>query len=137
MFLTYDAYKAMGGTLDEATFTQQERKARAFINLCTHQRIANEDPVRQSVQNATFDLIGLQMQEAANDTNVMLGVTSSSNDGVSVHYQNWATMREMWKRRKMDVLVEYLMDEYVVVNGEVVTLLYRGVEYDRIECDGI
>lgn len=134
MFLTYDEYLVMGGALDRAAFTANERKARAYINLATHNRIRDETPVRECVRNAVFDLIGLLAQEANSVEGAGSGVSSKSNDSVSVTYADWKTINAYWQSRKRELLVEYLADETVtrVVDGvEIpVPLLYGGVEYD-------
>ena len=130
MFLTYEQYVNMGGTLTEADFATYERKARACINLATHNRVRDEDPVREAVKNAAYDLIGVFAQEAENSNNAVTGVSSKSNDGVSVTYANWTIVNRYWKTRKRELLVEYLADETVMIDGHIVPLLYGGVEYD-------
>lgn len=130
MFLTYEQYTQMGGALDEAAFTTNERRARATINLMTHNRIKDEDPVRECVMHAAFDLIEMLAKEADNANNAVTGVSSKSNDGVSVTYANWTVVNRYWKTRKRELLVEYLADETVMIDGEPVPLLYGGVEYD-------
>ena len=130
MFLTYEQYVEMGGTLTEADFTTYERKARACINLATHNRVRDEAPVREAVKNAAYDLIGVFAQEAENVSNGMTGVSSKSNDGVSVTYANWTTVSRYWKTRKRELLAEHLADETVTIDGHIVPLLYGGVEYD-------
>ena len=106
------------------------RRARAYINLMTHNRIKDENPVRECVKSATYDLIEVLSQEADNANNAVTGVSSKSNDGVSVTYANWTTVNRYWNTRKRKLLVEYLADETVTINGELVPLLYGGVEYD-------
>ena len=130
MFLTYAEYQAMGGKLTATEFPDLERKACAYINLMTHNRIKDESPVRESVQFATYDLIELINQESANANNAVTGMSSQRNDGVSVTYANWTTVNRYWKTRRRETLVEYLADETVTINGEIVPLLYGGVEYD-------
>ena len=130
MFLTYEAYVDMGGTLDEAAFTVQERRARAYVNLMTHNRVRDETPVRESVKDSVFDLIGLLVQESENAGSAAMGVSSKSNDGVSVTYANWTTVKQYWQDRRHGLLVEYLADETVKIGGHIVPLLYGGVEYD-------
>lgn len=130
MFLTYEQYVNMGGTLTEADFTTYERKARACINLATHNRVRDEDPVREAVKNAAYDLIVVFAQEAENSSNAVTGVSSKSNDGVSVTYANWTTVNRYWKTRRRELLAEYLADETVTIDGHIVPLLYGGVEYD-------
>mgnify|MGYP003571342222 CR=1 FL=1 len=130
MFLTYEQYVEMGGTLDEAAFNTNERRARGYINLMTHNRIKDETPVRECVKNAVYDLIDTLSQETDNASSAVTGVSSKSNDGVSVTYANWTTVSQYWKTRKRELMVEYLADETVVINGDIVPLLYGGVEYD-------
>ena len=130
MFLTYEEYLDMGGTLEEVSFVEKERKARSYINLMTHDRIKDEDPARESVKYAVYDLIDLMIQEAANANNAVTGLSSKSNDGVSVTYANWTTVNRYWKTRRRELLAEYLADETVIIDGETVPLLYGGVEYD-------
>lgn len=130
MFLTYDEYDSMDGTVPEEEFEVYERRARALINATTHNRIRDENPVRACVKNLTFDLVNLMAQEAANANNAVTGMSSQHNDGVSVTYANWTTVNRYWKTRRRETLVEYLADETVTIDGETVPLLYGGVEYD-------
>ena len=138
MFLTYEQYVEMGGTLAEADFGVLERRARGYINLVTHNRIAGETAedgtVRKNVEYAMFDLIGLQQREDESAQAGADGIASMSNDGVSVSYADWRTAKAQRADRKNDVLVLYLADETVTIrkNGAEILLpiLYGGVEYD-------
>ena len=130
MFLTYAEYAAMGGTIKESEFHAWERKASGYINLMTHNRIKDESPVRENVKYAAFDLIDLLVKESANTNNAETGLSSQRNDGVSVTYANWNTVNRYWKNRRKELLAAYLGDETVIIAGEMVPLLYGGVEYD-------
>lgn len=45
MYLTFEEYKGMGGTVDENAFRRSEMRASALITRMTHGRILNESPV--------------------------------------------------------------------------------------------
>ena len=63
VYLTYEEYKQMGGTLDDAAFFNAERKARQLINAQasgqTGERIGKLTELPQAVKDCTFDLISL------------------------------------------------------------------------------
>ena len=86
MFLTYEEYKNMGGFVDEAAFPRMEHKARALINMLTYGRITDETPVRDAVRFAAFDLIHAMHSTETAVGGAGLGVSSMSNDGVSITY---------------------------------------------------
>lgn len=130
MYLTFEEYTQRGGTLDEAAYTPLEQRAEMLLNLTTHNRVKAESPTRESVKGAIFALVYTLAQEAANADNAKIGVSSISNDGVSVTYANRASIDRYWKARARDVLAGYLADEIVLIDGHAVPLLYAGVEYD-------
>ena len=76
----------MGGAIEEASFLRLEHKARALIDLKTFGRVQNDDPVRDAVKYACFDLIQAMhgMEAAAGCPDA--AVQSMSNDGVSVTF---------------------------------------------------
>lgn len=85
MYLTYDDFVNMGGTAEAASFNRMEHKARAIIDLMTFGRVRYEDPVRDTVKYACFDLITtMQRSEAAAENGGE--VAAVSNDGVSITY---------------------------------------------------
>lgn len=127
MFLTFNDYSNMGGDMDLDEFNRFEYKARAFINQTTHNRIRDETPVRECVQKAMFELIDLLKSKSAAEDSGSTGVSSKTNDGVSVTYASGESVDQYWKRKTNSVLVEYLADE---VDSRGIPLLYGGVEYD-------
>lgn len=61
MYLTYDEYKAMGGTLEESAYITVEKKARYLIkSQCgglTGQRIDSLDEIPEAVKDCMSELI--------------------------------------------------------------------------------
>lgn len=124
MFLTYEEYVTMGGTLDSPEFARYSRKAEAYVNLMTHDRVRDETPVRECVKQCVFDLIGVFYETEAQSAPA--GAVGVSNDGVSISYGSTEARERAVATRKNGVLIEYLAGE--ARNG--VPLLYGGVQYD-------
>ena len=61
MYLTYEEYKQMGGTLDDTAFSNAERRAEYLIHSQaggqTGERIAKLEELPQALKDCTFDLI--------------------------------------------------------------------------------
>ena len=133
MYLDYDEYVEMGGTLTEAEHKVWERRARGLIELATHGRVKGDDPVRDAVKEAMYDLIDVFYNENANSESIPVGINSMSNDGVSITYGNAQAITKQWDARKRDVLVLYLADETATIGNYTVPLLYGGVEFDGEE----
>ena len=97
MYLTYEDYQTMGGTLDEAAFGDMEFEAASVIDWHTFGRLRDEDyaTLSDDVKKCVFRLIQLIQEQQAlslagtggdDETNVSAAVASQSNDGVSVSY---------------------------------------------------
>ena len=83
-YLTFDDYTAMGGKLDEVSFTRKEFAARAAIDKATHGRIQNgvSDDTAEKLKFLVLELIEQNM------VGTMKGRkrSSESNNGLSVSY---------------------------------------------------
>lgn len=126
MFLTHNKYTEMGGTLDAYSFIDEERKAEAYINMLTHNRVKAEEPARESVKNAVFYLIRLQSAEQI----AVSGITEKTNDEISVKYSDGDALQRQIADAKRRTVFEWLQGETVNIKGRVVPLLYAGVEFD-------
>lgn len=122
MFLTMDEYTDMGGIIeDESLFERLEYKAASFVNRSTFNRIRDETPVRESVKRCVFELIGLfDVERQADEQGV--GISSVSNDGVSVSYS--ASRDTDVKTKAAQIVRDYLAMEEICGG---ITLLYKGV----------
>ena len=59
MYLTYEEYTAMGGTLDEPTFNDLEYEAEALVNWYTFNRLTKDTQIPSEVKRLIKYLINL------------------------------------------------------------------------------
>lgn len=98
MYLSYEDYQEMGGTLDETTFNSFEYEAETVVNWYTFNRLKGEETYPEELARCMYRLIELAKLEA---DAMMLGkqagassdggsqyIESQSNDGVSISYNN-------------------------------------------------
>lgn len=137
MYLTYEEYQNMGGTLEETAFNDFEMEAEAIIDWYTFNRLQKDTTYPEKLKQCMYKLIKLAQERQAA---LSLGeadsgestegaekyIASRSNDGVSVSYnvmnasQVFDTLKdEMGKTVKM-----YLNG---VVNELGRKVLYRGL----------
>lgn len=127
-YLTYDEYEGMGGQLPAAAFSVLEFRARKAVDMLTHGRVADEQPVREAVKLAVYALVGEmdadEKRAAAYDGRE---VQSMSNDGVSVTFSAAAAGGDAARAqnaRYNNVLKAFLFGE---VTEDGVPLIYAGV----------
>lgn len=133
MYLTYEEYLNMGGTLDEAAFDNYLIDAEMLIDWYTFNRLENETVIPEKVKKCVYKLISLaDMKSKA----FVLGrevngegnasVASQSNDGVSISYNTVSASQafDLAKSESEQLIKQYLNG---VVNSAGRKLLYRGV----------
>lgn len=133
MYLTYEEYLNMGGTLDEAAFDSYLIDAEMLIDWYTFNRLENETVIPEKVKKCVYKLISLaDMKSKA----FVLGrevngegnasVASQSNDGVSISYNTISASQafDLVKSESEQLIKQYLNG---VVNSAGRKLLYRGV----------
>lgn len=134
MYLTYDEYQNMGGTLDETTFNDLEFEARCKIDWWTFNRLKNEEVYPEEVQRCMYKLINLIQQKQAaaaldgegQSSSTAAGIASMSNDGVSISY-NVMSASEAAEQASAEIdtcIRQYLGD---VRNSLGQKVLYRGL----------
>ena len=140
MYLTYEEYSDMGGTLDEAAFTDLEFEARAYVDWVTFSRLKNEDEeaIPKEVKECMYHILKLiQTKLEALNTPVTsstdgstvsggVGILSQSNDGVSISY-NVITAKEILDNSEKELtrcIQRYLQG---VRNSLGQRLLFRGL----------
>ena len=152
MYLTYEEYQNMGGTLDETTFNDYEFGAECIINWYTFNRLLTETEIPVQVAkcaNALIKLIKLKadamMLGAQTITTTEGGVTktvttsasiaSQSNDGVSISYNTISATNilDLLSPFKQGGEVETTVRLYLngVMNSVGKKLLYRGIYPDE------
>lgn len=136
MYLTYEEYQAMGGTLDATTYENYEFEAEALVNWYTFNRLKNNTTIPVEVKRLMKYLIGLAEQKAnllgasgsgsEQASSNGAAIASQSNDGVSISYNvlSAAQLMESLKGSEEDAIKKYLQD---VVNEAGRKLLYRGL----------
>lgn len=93
MYLTYEEYQNMGGTLDETAFNDVEFEAESIINHYTFNRLKNEEEQPNEVKMLMMYLIrniltarnSMESSTSAGEVSDKT-IASQSNDGVSVSY---------------------------------------------------
>lgn len=125
-YLTYDEYKALGGTIDQTPFNLLEFEARKKIDERTFGRLKNVVKLPQEIKICIFALInsisGYSSCVSSNNKNV----ASESIDGYSVSYVTGGTLQEIVNSKNVelnDIITTYLFG--VIVNNE--HILYIGV----------
>lgn len=132
MYLTYDDYKNMGGTLDENTFVNLEFQVEAHINYATFNRLKADKEIPIEVTRLAYYLIELIGKKTAafslgKDNSVSnAAITSQSNDGVSISYSgmNPSDLIKLCEKDIADNIRFYLEG---VTNEAGRKLLYRGL----------
>ena len=132
MYLTYDEYRVMGGTLDEIPFTNFEFQAESQVNRVTFNRLKRDTVFPQEVKHLMKYLVDLLERRYAafslgkNSSNADPYITSQSNDGVSVSY-NGISPSDLIKLSEQDSLsaIQSYLDG--VTNEAGHKLLYRGL----------
>jgi len=134
MYLTYEEYQNMGGTLDETTFDDLEFQAEALINWYTFNRLKNDTVFPEELKRLMKYLIGLAYSKSGmldasgsgNSDNAGKMIASQSNDGVSISYNILSAKDAMdsIKSEGESAIQQYLQG---VMNEAGRKLLYRGL----------
>lgn len=127
-YLTYQEYRALGGTQDLTPFNLLEFESRRLIDARTQNRLKNVDKIPQEVKLCEFKLINsidgyTKSVNKAIDENIK----SENTDGYSVTYATTSDIEEIIKSKSVeldDTIRTYLL--LVVVNGE--HIMYAGVK---------
>lgn len=136
MYLTFAEYQIMGGTLDESTFNDLEYQAEMQINWYTFNRLTNDTEYPEAVKRCVYALIKLlyQVQLVTNvdtqSSNINAGISSQSNDGVSISY-NVLSASDL--KKSSDDEIKKCIEMYLqtIKNSLGRRLLYRGVYPDE------
>ena len=136
MYLTFEEYQNMGGTLEQATFSDCEMEAETIVNWYTFDRLKQETEFSEDVKKCMYLLIkyiNLQSQLAgigtADDGNTYAGtagIASQSNDGVSVSYNILSAQELMTNAQtKIKSIIDSTLS--TVTNSLGRKVLYRGL----------
>lgn len=124
-YLTYDEYKALGGSLDQTPFNLLEYEARRIIDNRTLKRLQGINQIPQEVKMCMFSLINT-INNYANQGQTSKNISSESVGSYSVSYATGTQIQETINSKNAeltDIVLNYLTG--VIVNGEHV--VYLGV----------
>ena len=125
-YLTYNEYRALGGTLDLTPFNLLEYEARRKIDERTQGRLKNIADVPQEVKMCVFALINSINSYGSSTSGNNKNIASETTDGYSVSYVTGGTIQEMIQSKSVElneIINTYLIG--VIVNGE--HIMYVGV----------
>ena len=128
-YLTYEEYKALGGTLDLTPFNLLEFEARKKVDIRTFNRLKEVVNIPQEVKLCEYKLINSisSFENATNSVASSGNVKSENTDGYSISYISASEISDVVKSKQTeidDIIRTYLLG--VIVNDE--HIMYRGVE---------
>lgn len=130
-YLTYEEYKALGGTLDLMPFNLLEFESRRQIDIRTQNRLKNIDSkdIPQEVKMCEYRMINSinNYWETTNNITSNGNVASENTDGYSISYVTASQIQDIIKSKSVelnDIIREYLIG--VVVNNQ--HIMYLGVD---------
>lgn len=124
-YLTYNEYKALGGSLDITPFNLLEYEARKIIDNRTLKRLQGIKQIPEEVKMCMFSLINT-INNYANQGQTSKSISSESVGSYSVSYITGTQIQETINSKNAeltDIVLTYLTG--VIVNGE--HLVYLGV----------
>lgn len=124
MYLTYEKYKIMGGTLEESAFLPLERKARYIINSQaggkTGERLAVMPEIPEAVKDCMFELVNHLAVNSFDGTNIQSESQSQGGRSESITYSHLT--KEESEAEIENIIYNYLSG----VKRDGISLLYRG-----------
>lgn len=126
-YLTYNEYRALGGTLDIMPFNLLEFEVRKRIDNRTQNRIKNMSSKPEEVKLCVNAMINaLKQYVIDNSKGINKNVASESIDGYSISYITGSQVQEAIKSKKSeleDIMQTYLGD---IRTSENIPVLYLG-----------
>lgn len=135
MYLTYEEYQNMGGTLSEPEFNDLERQSEIYIDDYTFKRLREDTEYPAEVKDCVYELIKLvatrkAIISASSDGNVSPQIASQSNDGVSISY-NVISAADVFTQMQDEIVHVIKITLYKVRNSKGHLLTYRGIYPDE------
>lgn len=124
MYLTYEEYKGLGGTIPENEFIPLEFKARKRIDRLTDSRVKNMAEIPEAVKLCILSLVKLENKVGVEAQVENPVVTSFNTDGYSESYGKVLGAEDAQKSMN-SIISSYLYGE---LDDDGVPLLYRGLD---------
>lgn len=135
MYLTYEEYVNMGGTLTETAFNEFEFEAECIIDWYTFDRLKKDTEYPEAVKRCVYKIIKIALSK---DSSFTLGddmsgnstkqgaVVSQSNDGVSISY-NAMSATDLFSKADDEIKLAITVYLANVTNSLGHKVLYRGI----------
>lgn len=123
-YLTYQEYKALGGTLDEMSFNLLEFNARKRIDERTFGRLVDKGQEYQEVKLCVYNMITTLNSYSSYDTQNK-AISSESTDGYSISYGTPQKSTTEAKNSELEDVIDTYLSNLIVDN---VPVLYRGAD---------
>lgn len=125
MYLTYEEYAEMGGTVAEAAFPRLEYMARKRIDRYTQDRVKAMQEVPEAVKRCAVELVNAMGKTDPTKTASESPVSSFSNDGYSESYAEPMTEQTL-ESNLYGIIRSMLSGEY---DNNGTPLLWLGVDH--------
>lgn len=123
-YLTYQEYKALGGTLDEMPFNLLEFNARKKIDERTFGRLVDKGQEYQEVKLCIYNMITTLNSYSSYDTQNK-AISSESTDGYSISYGTPQKSTTEAKNSELEDVIDTYLSNLIV---DDVSVLYRGAD---------
>ena len=123
-YLTYQEYKALGGTLDEMPFNLLEFNARKKIDERTFGRLINKGQEYKEVKLCVYNMITTLNSYSSYDTQNK-AISSESTDGYSISYGTPQKSTTEAKNSELEDVIDTYLSNLIV---DDVRVLYRGAD---------
>lgn len=123
-YLTYQEYKALGGTLDEMPFNLLEFNARMKIDERTFGRLVDKGQKYQEVKLCVYNMITTLNSYSSYDTQNK-AISSESTDGYSISYGTPQKSTTEAKNSELEDVIDTYLSNLIV---DDVSVLYRGAD---------
>ena len=123
-YLTYQEYKALGGTLDEMPFNLLEFNARMKIDERTFGRLVGKGQEYKEVKLCVYNMITTLNSYSSYDTQNK-AISSESTDGYSISYGTPQKSTTEAKNSELEDIIDTYLSNLIV---DDVPVLYRGAD---------
>ena len=123
-YLTYQEFKALGGTLDEMPFNLLEYNARMKIDERTFGRLVDKGQEYQEVKLCVYNMITTLNSYSSYDTQNK-AISSESTDGYSISYGTPQKSTTEAKNSELEDIINSYLANVIIDN---VPVLYRGAD---------
>ena len=123
-YLTYQEFKALGGTLDEMPFNLLEYNARMKIDERTFGRLVDKGQEYKEVKLCVYNMITTLNSYSSYDTQNK-AISSESTDGYSISYGTPQKSTTEAKNSELEDIMNSYLANFVIDN---VSVLYRGAD---------